>query len=229
MFFDRYAAGTTLAQKLRQYKNRDVVIYALPTGGVPVGYEVSRALNLPLDILIVQKIGHPISREYGICAVSEDGQSVKDECGLCGLDESWLNFEIAEKIVEAERRRYVYKRDEPSVSAENKIAIIIDDGITTGLTIRAAIQTVQDQWPEQIIVATPAAPHEVVRDLRQLVDGVIIGFDDREYRGTVNSYYVDNSEVTDEDVTALLADANRRFINNLREGVEPARSYVHSR
>ncbi len=228
MFFDRYAAGAVLAQKLRQYQNRDVVLYALPSGGVPVGYEISRALNLPLNVVIVQKICHPISREYGICAVSEDGQSVKDECGLCGLEESWLNYEISEKLAEAQRRRGIYKRGEPFVSAENKIAIIIDDGVTTGITLKAAIMTIQDQWPEQIVIATPVAPHEVVQDLRLLVDAVIVGQDDTEYLGTVNSYYVDNSEVTDEDVTALLTDANRRFISSLTVRLELTKDFIHS-
>jgi len=229
MFFDRYAAGTVLAQKLRQYKNRDVVLYALPNGGVPVGYEVSRALNLPLDIVIVQKIGHPFSRESSICAVSEDGQSVNDKFGLCGLDESWLNYEISEKIAEAQRLRGIYMRGEPAVSAENKIAIIIDDGITTDISLRAAIQTIQDQWPEQIVIATPTVPREIVRDLRLLVDAVVVGHDETEYLGKLNSYYVDNSEVTDEDVTMLLADANRRFISSLTQRLEPIKNFIHSR
>src|SRR3990167_6375570 len=94
MFFDRRAAGARLAQKLNQYRGENAVLFALPKGGVPVGFEVAKALRLPLDILIVQKICHPMSQDYGICAIAETGETVCYESGLCGLDGSWLNYEM---------------------------------------------------------------------------------------------------------------------------------------
>jgi putative phosphoribosyl transferase len=204
MFFDRHAAGIKLAQQLSEYKNQDVVLYALPKGGVPVAYEVAKALHLPLDIVIVQKICHPISREYGICAIAETGETVCYESGLCGLDGSWLNFQMYMKQQEAKRQRALYKLNQPSKSAENKIAIIIDDGISTGISIKAAIQAILSEWPEKIIVAAPVAPHETVRELADLVDQVVVLNDDREYRGDTSSYYVDFMPVTDAEVIAQL-------------------------
>lgn len=204
MFFDRHAAGVKLAQQLREYKNQNVVLYALPKGGVPVAYEVAKALQLPLDIIIVQKICHPISREYGICAIAETGETVCYETGLCGLDGSWLNYEMYMKQQEAKRQRALYKFNQPSKSAENKIAVIIDDGIATGISMKAAIQAIEGEWPEKIIVASPVAPHETTRELSALVDQVVILNDDREYRGDTSSYYVDYNEVSDAEVITLL-------------------------
>ena len=225
MFFDRHMAGELLAKKLTRFKHHDAVLYALPKGGVPVGYEVSKALGLPLDFLSVQKIGHPMNPEYGICSVSEAGNIVCDESGICGLDRSWLANEILIKEEEAHRRRVLYKRDEPSVSAENKIAIIIDDGIATGITMRAAVQAIQDQWPEKIIIATPVMPHELINDFRKLADAVITLVDDREYLGTVDAYYSDFSDVTDFEVTSLLAKANHHFVTSLPQMSESVLHY----
>lgn len=215
MFFDRHMAGKILAKKLTRFMHQDSIIYALPKGGVPVGYEVSEALGLPLDFLTVQKIGHPTNREYGICSVSEFGNIICDESGICGLDRNWLSSEILAKEEEAVRRRRLYKRGEPSVSAENKIAIIVDDGITTGITMRAAVEAIQDQWPEKIIIATPVMPHELMQEFRMLADMVVTVIDDREFLGMVDAYYTDYTDVSDQEVVSLLAKANRNFVTNL--------------
>jgi putative phosphoribosyl transferase len=215
MFFDRHMAGKVLAKKLARYKHQDGIIYALPKGGVPVGYEVSKALGLPLDFMTVQKIGHPTNREYGICSVSEAGNIVCDECGTYGIDRDWLSNEISIKGVEAVRRRYVYKRGEASVSAENKIAIIVDDGVATGLTMKAAVEAMQEQWPEKIIIAAPVIPHELMAEFRAMADMVVTVVADRQYLGTVDAYYSDFSAVTDQEVVSLLASANHDFVANL--------------
>jgi putative phosphoribosyl transferase len=215
MFFDRHAAGIKLAQELREFKNREVVLYALPKGGVPVAYEVAKALQLPMDIIIVQKICHPISRDYGICAIAETGETVCYETGLCGLDGSWLNYEMYMKQEEAKRQRALYKLNQPSQSAENKIAVLIDDGISTGITMKAAIQALQDQWPEKIIIATPVAPHETVRELSALVDTVVVLNDDREYRGDTSSYYVDFKDISDQEIVSLLNHAKQYPLNRM--------------
>lgn len=215
MFFDRHEAGKSLAMKLRQYKNRNVVLYALPKGGVPVAYEVAKALDLPLDIVIANKINHPVSDEYGICAVNEYGWQVKDECGLCGLDTEWFEYKVQQELLEAGRQRLVYKHGQESLSAENKIAIIVDDGIATGLTVKAAVQTIADQWPEEIIIATPVAPRNVVSDLKTVADTVIVDLADPQYRGKVSFYYHDFKEVSDNEVVRLLTLANQRAITGL--------------
>ncbi|OGG65512.1 hypothetical protein A3I99_04640 [Candidatus Kaiserbacteria bacterium RIFCSPLOWO2_02_FULL_45_11b] len=230
MFFDRRAAGARLAQKLNQYRGENAVLFALPKGGVPVGFEVAKALGLPLDILIVQKICHPMSQDYGICAIAETGETVCYESGLCGLDGSWLNYEMYLKQVEAQRRREVYKKNEPSLSAENKIAIIVDDGIATGITMKAAIQALQEQWPDKIVVASPVAPHDIARELTALVDSVVVVNDDREYRGTTASYYMDYSEISDQEVVSLLSESSHRFVRQVYN-LPTARNFIpiHSR
>ncbi len=228
MFFDRHMAGELLAKKLTRFKYRDVVLYALPKGGVPVGYEVSKALGLPLDFLTVQKIGHPLYPEYGICSVSETGNLICDESGICGLDRNWLSNEIRFKEEEAYRRRALYKRGEPSASPENKIAIIIDDGIATGITMKAAVQAIQDKWPEQIIIATPVMPHALISEFRKLSDAVVTLIDDREYLGTVGAYYSYFAEVTDYEVTSLLAKANHHFVQSLPQMSESAVRYKNN-
>jgi putative phosphoribosyl transferase len=212
MFFDRHAAGISLAKKLGHYRGHNAIIYSLPKGGVPVAYEVAKALELPLDIVIVQKVTHPISRKFPICAVRENGQRMLDECGACGLDSDWLNNEYKLSLAEAARQRLIYKDGRESLSAENKIAIIIDDGIATGITMRAAIQTIQDQWPDQIVVATPVASHFVISELRELCDDLVVINNDHQFLGTVRSYYTDYPKVSDYEVRALLEDANRHLL-----------------
>lgn len=225
MFFDRHMAGKILAKKLARFKQTNSIIYALPKGGVPVGYEVSLALGLPLDFMTVQKIGHPTNREYGICSVSEAGNIICDECGTYGIERSWLASEILSKGEEAVRRRRMYRRGEASVSAENKIAIIVDDGVATGLTMKAAIEAMQDQWPEEIIIATPVMPHELLHEFRAIADMVVTVVADRQYLGTVDAYYSDFTDVTDQEVVSLLAKANRNFVTNLDKNIQ-APSYL---
>lgn len=228
MFFDRYAAGAQLAQKLRPYTTKNTIVYALPKGGVPIGFEVARELNLPLDLVIVQKISHPISHHYGICAVAEGGEQVRDECGLYGLSEEWLRYEIKQKLNEADRRRELYKGGLPSVSAEDKVAIVVDDGIETGITMRAAVMSIQNQWPEKIIIASPVAAHDVVCELRSVADNVIVGLDDHQFKGKTSSYYVDYNPVTDMDVVALLADANRGFLESYEQQPHKLKSFLRA-
>jgi putative phosphoribosyl transferase len=220
MFFDRYMAGKILAKKLTRFKQQNTVIYTLPKGGVPVGYEVAQALGLPLDYMTVQKIGHPTNREIGICAVSESGNIICDDCGTCGLDRDWLFNEILLKEKEAERRRDIYSHGKPSVSAENKVVIIVDDGVSTGITMKSAIESIQDQWPEKIIVATPVIAHEVLQQLRRLADEVVTIVDDRQYLGTIDAYYSDFGEVSDNEVRRLLAKAQRNFVSNQLSSTE---------
>jgi predicted phosphoribosyltransferase len=223
MFFDRHAAGARLAKELGEYRGTDAVVYALPKGGVPVGYEVAKALGLPLDIVIVQKICHPVSQDYGICAIAETGETVCYDSGLCGLDSSWLNYEMYLKQQEAKRQREVYRRNLPSLSAENKIAIIIDDGIATGITMKAAIQSILNQWPDKLIIAAPVAAHDVARELTTLADQVVTVNSDREYRGTTGAYYMDYPKISDHEIISLLSEETQRSkqrIYNIRAAHE---------
>lgn len=209
MFFDRYDAGNQLATKLQSYKNTDTVVLALPRGGVLVGYEIATDLGLPLDIIITRKIGHPFNKEVAICAVTEDGRRVSDDWGLCGLDDdSWLRHETEVAMTEAVRRRKVYGA-KTQLSITNKTVIVTDDGVATGLTMKAALLMVRAQKPKKIILAIPVCPRDVLAELTDLVDEVVILDKDKEFRGAVGLYYTHFAEVYDKEVVVCLKSANK--------------------
>lgn len=204
MFFDRYDAGKQLACKLLKYKDTDAVVYALPRGGVLTGMEVAKVLQVPLELVIACKIGHPMNRECAVCAVTEDGERICDEIGVCCVDKSWIESESSTQQAEAKRRRIMYKGNSPAISAEGKIAILVDDGIATGLTMKVAIQSIQKQKPAKIIIAAPVASHDVIVDLGWLVDEVAVIKDEDSFRQAVGAYYKHFSEVSDTEVKAAL-------------------------
>lgn len=204
MFFDRHDAGERLAQKLSAYKGKDAVVYALPRGGVLLGLDVAKELEVPLDLIITRKIGHPFNNEYALCAVAEDGERICDESGLCGIDESWVDLESDIQQREARRRRIVYKKNRRTISAKGKIAILVDDGIATGLTMKVAVRTIQKQKPLSIVIAVPVVPHTVITELQQLADDVVVLEGVEYFAGSVGAYYTHFPQVTDEEVIACL-------------------------
>src|SRR5688572_8936314 len=139
-FKNRREAGKLLADALVGYKDEDTVIYALPRGGVVLGVEIASRLDAPLDLVIPRKVGHPDQPEYGVCAVTEDGHLVCSRQEISGLDPSWLTAEVQKQQAEAKRRFKEYLTDVPHVDAEGKTAIVVDDGVATGLTMLAAIE-----------------------------------------------------------------------------------------
>src|SRR4249920_73380 len=139
MFLDRVDAGKKLARALWPYKGEPLVIYALPRGGVVLGVEVARALEAPLDLIVVRKIGHPFQPEYAIGAVAEDGYVVTNPDEVSALDKDWLDRATAAELKEARRRRTLFLQGRAPVAVRDKIAIIVDDGLATGLSMSAAI------------------------------------------------------------------------------------------
>ncbi|TSC77697.1 MAG: phosphoribosyl transferase domain-containing protein [Parcubacteria group bacterium Gr01-1014_24] len=204
MFTDRKDAGSRLAEKLSQYRGKNAVILALPRGGVIIGYEIARALNLPLDIVVVRKIGHPTNPEYAICAVDERGSLLCNEEEVKSVDPDWLKEESLHQKNEALRRVTVYRGGRIPKEISRKTAILVDDGIATGLTIRAAIKSIRKENPEELVVAIPVAPHEVIIELRQEADAVIVLDDARDYLGAVGAYYYNFPQVSDQEVIELL-------------------------
>lgn len=203
MFFDRYDAGKQLASQLHLYKDTDSVVLALPRGGVLVGHEIATALNLPLDIVITRKIGHPWSKEMAICAVTEDGQRVCGSDGLYGVDESWIEHESVVATEEAARRRKVFGAPSPR-SIKDKTVILTDDGIATGLTMKAALLAIRSQQPKKIVLAVPVGPHEVLEELQTEVDELVVLDTGEDYRSAVGAYYTHFPEVFDKEVIACL-------------------------
>lgn len=202
-FKNRSHAGRDLARALMQYDGPDTVVYALPRGGVVVAAEVAKALGAPLDLVITRKIGHPRNPEYAVCAITEDGEMLCDE-SVHDLDAVWLQESAKREQKEARRRRRAYLSGREHIPAGGKRAIIIDDGIATGLSIRAALQSLRKEKPRELIVAVPVAPHEVVRILRGEVDACVVLDDALHYLGSVGAYYDDFPQITDGEVIELL-------------------------
>jgi putative phosphoribosyl transferase len=204
MFWDRTDAGKKLAQALVDYKDQPVVIYALPRGGVVLGVEVARALEAPLDLIVVRKIGHPSSPEYAIGAVAEDGYIVTNPHEAAILDEPWLGRAASAELKEAQRRRALFLRGQSPVPVKDKIAIIIDDGLATGLTMQAAIHEIRKRGPRQIVVAVPVAAAETVSKLRPEVDDLIVLYIPDGFFGAIGAFYQRFDQVSDSEVVALM-------------------------
>jgi predicted phosphoribosyltransferase len=209
-FKHRQQAGLLLARKLKQYKHEECIVYALPRGGVPIGAVVAEYLNAPLDLIIARKIGHPQWPEYAVCAVTEYGVVVSSDQDIDYLDPAWLNQAIENERLEARRRRRLYFRAHTRANPKNKIAIIVDDGVATGLTIRAAINELIEKEPARIILAVPVGPADVLADLAGKVDDVISLISDSDFAGGVGAYYEDFDQTSDQEVIDLLAAAERR-------------------
>jgi putative phosphoribosyl transferase len=192
MFEDRQQAGLLLARALAKYQGKEAVIFALPRGGVAVGSEIARCLKLPLDIVISRKIGQPLNPEYAIAAVSESGFLVENEIETQKVDERWLERAVEVEMEEAKRRRRVYSAKSLPKTLRSKIAIIVDDGLATGLTLKAAIKEIRSLKPEKIIVAVPVAPEETVDELKK----------------SIGAYYRKFPQLTDKEVVSFLKTAD---------------------
>jgi putative phosphoribosyl transferase len=204
-FEDRTHAGRLLADALLDRARGDVVVLALPRGGVVVGVEVARALSAPLDLVIPRKVGHPDFPEYGIAAVAEAGEVVANDVETARVDRSWFERAVAEERAEAARRRSAYLGGRPAMDLTGKTAIVVDDGIATGLTMQAAVRDVRHRGAERVVVAVPVAPADAVADLRATVDEVVTLLAPEAYEGAVGAYYRTFGQVGDEEVVRCLA------------------------
>lgn len=205
-FENRAEAGKILAGELKKHEHgSDAVVYGLPRGGVETAAEVALALDAPLELIVARKIGHPFDPEYAVGAVTESGPATWNEAELASLDDTWAKQAEAAARTEAKRRRERYMPKHKPVSVTNKTAMLIDDGIATGLTMLAAIEVVRTKKPRRIIVAVPCAPNDVISDLMEHTDEVLVLTDPDEYLGSVGAYYEDFPQLTDEDVIDILA------------------------
>jgi len=207
-FVDRRQAGRALATALAGYKDRRPVVLALPRGGVPVAAEIAAALDAPLDLVLVRKIGVPGHRELAMGAVSDGGLAavVRNEevIGLAGIDEAAFNAARDRELVEIERRRRCYLGDRPPTDIAGRLAIVVDDGIATGATTRAALRAVRARKPDKVILAVPVAPAEAVASLRAEVDDLIC-LEMPEHFYAIGVHYDDFAQVSDDEVCRLLA------------------------
>ena len=205
-FKDRKDAGEKLAHILKKYKDKNVVIYALPRGGVVTAKEISRYLHAPLDLIITRKIGHPESPEYAIAATAENGYILGEEGEIESLGREWLEKEMEKEKLEAKRRREKYLQGRETIDVKGKIAILVDDGIATGLTMRVAIMELKHRNPKKIVVAIPVIPTRTAEILSKEADEVV-ALDippENEFLGAVGAYYNEFSQISDDEVIEIL-------------------------
>ena len=205
MFKDRSDAGRQLAEKLALYRGKEAVVLALPRGGVVTGFEIARVLSLPLDIVAVRKVGAPDNPEYAIGAVGANGTVILNDAEAATIDKTWLAGEIAAQKKEAQRRSRVYRAGKKSLDITGKTAIIVDDGIATGLTMRIAVRSAKAEKAGKIVVAVPVAPPEAVHALSEEgADEVIVLEPPEEFLGAVGAHYIRFEQVEDDEVIRLM-------------------------
>jgi putative phosphoribosyl transferase len=207
MFEDRADAGRRLAQRLAARAGEAPVVVTLPRGGVPVGYEIARALNAPLDIIVVRKIGAPGQHELGIGALvdGDHPETVLNEELLRLIDVSpeYLDREIKLELKEIHRREGVYRKGHPAVALQGRTVLVVDDGIATGASIRAALRGIKRRGARKIVLAVPVAAAETLHALRAEADEIVC-LQSPESFGAIGEFYRDFSQTSDEEVIDLL-------------------------
>jgi putative phosphoribosyl transferase len=212
-FRDRRDAGRQLAHELRGYAGRpDVLVLALPRGGVPVAFEVAQALGAPLDVFIVRKLGMPRYQELAIGAIASGGVRVLNQelIRMAGVSEVEIEEVTAAEQRELARRLHRYRGDRPLPDVVGRTVILIDDGLATGSTMQAAVTALRQERPAAIVVAVPTAPLETCDAFRGLVEDVVCAVTPEPFYG-VGLWYQDFSQTTDEEVHELLERARERL------------------
>jgi predicted phosphoribosyltransferase len=206
IFRDRTDAGRQLAARLARYADRtDVLVMALPRGGVPVAYEVAKELNAPIDVFLVRKLGIPGHEEVAMGAIASGGVRVinEDLVNYLGIPDEVIDAIAAVEQRELERRERAYRDDRPPPDVKGRVVILIDDGLATGSTMRAAAASLRLQKPARIVVAVPVSSPETCDEFRSEVDEIVCAFTPEHFQG-VGLWYDDFSQTSDEEVRELL-------------------------
>jgi len=209
-FLDRHEAGRKLAQDLLIYADQRPAVFALPRGGVPIGYEIAKALKAPLDLILVRKIGVPFQPELAAGAVADGDEPTvvlnPKVVEPLGLTEEFLKEETDRILAEIDERRQTYLAGRERVDPRGKTAIVADDGIATGATIKAALRAIRRQEPAHLVLAAPVAPPETVEELRQEADAVHC-LETPELFLAIGVFYRNFHQLSDDEVVKLLAEA----------------------
>jgi putative phosphoribosyl transferase len=207
-FENRKQAGRQLAQALQGYKDQEPVVLALPRGGVPVAAEVASALNAPLDLILVRKIGVPMQPELAMGAVVDGAKPLivrnEDVIALADISEAEFKKVCDSELAEIERRRQLYLGSRARAEVAGRTAIVIDDGIATGATTRAALRATRLRNPKKLILAVPVAPTESLAAMREEADDVVC-LEDHENFGAIGYFYADFRQTSDQEVIDTLA------------------------
>ncbi len=208
-FDNRIQAGRLLGLALAEYAKRpDVIVLALPRGGVPVGFEVAQVIDAPLDIMLVRKLGTPGQEELAMGAIASGGACVLnyDIGAAIGIDQAAIEAAAATERQELERRQRIYRGDQPYPAIEHHCAILVDDGLATGASMLAAVAALKQQKPTAIVVAVPVAPAETVQRLQQEADDVVCLATPEPF-SAVGLWYREFPQTSDDEVKSLLARA----------------------
>jgi putative phosphoribosyl transferase len=211
IFHDRHDAGRQLAARLAAYANRpDVLVLGLPRGGVPVAFEVAKALAAPLDIFLVRKLGVPGREELAMGAIASGGVRVVNADVVRSLDipPEVIDRVAAEEERELARREWEYRDDRPPPDVAGKVVLLVDDGLATGSSMRAAVMALRQRGPAEIVVAVPVGAAETCAAMNQLADATVCAYTP-EHFAAVGIWYADFSQTTDEEVRELLAAAGK--------------------
>jgi putative phosphoribosyl transferase len=220
-FSDRAVAGRLLGEELLKLKFAQPVIFALPRGGLPVAYEVAQALKAPLDVLLVRKIGAFWNREFAAGAIADDEQNLifnKEAISDAGMQRRQVEQGAKAELREIERRRALYLKGRTPIDLKGRDAVLVDDGIATGSTVRAAVMAVRRRGPARVIVATPVAPPDAIAELKNEADEVVCLHAPAAFHA-ISAFYDDFRQLTDEDVLAILNKAPR--VEGGLHGVSP--------
>lgn len=215
-FRDRSEAGKLLAAQLTEYANRlDVLVLGLPRGGVPVAFEVAKALDAPLDVCLVRKLGVPGHKELAMGAIAPGGVRVINEnvVDWLRISQQTIDEVTAIEIRELERRNHIYRGNRPALKVKNHTIILVDDGIATGATIRAAIATLKQQQPRELVVAVPVAAAATCEELQAEVDKIVCVLIPEDLYA-IGIWYEDFQQTTDAEVCELLTRQKLLIANN---------------
>jgi putative phosphoribosyl transferase len=208
---DRRDAGRALAEQLSHYKGcSDLIVLALPRGGVPVAYEVAHALGAPLDVFVVRKLGYPGQEEYAIGAIASGGVQVLNPFAIDGVSELQLGHILARERAELARREALYRGSKPPVDVRGRTVIVVDDGLATGSTMRAAVAALRQRDPARLIVGVPVGAEDTCQQLRSEADEVVCPSTPSPFRA-VGLWYQEFPQTSDEEVHRLLEDAKREY------------------
>ncbi len=222
-FKNRMQAGVLLARRLKAYtKSADVIVLALPRGGVPLGFMVAQALDVPLDVLLVRKLGLPEHPEYAIGALASNGACLlqSDVINALGVPKETIEAIAARERKEIERREALYRAGRAPLQLRDKVVILIDDGLATGSTMRVALQVVRKGQPAKVIIAVPVAAPEICQELTSLADEMICLSTPPSFYA-VGQWYEDFRQTSDEEVTSLLEKAERERLLPKQDGSPP--------
>jgi predicted phosphoribosyltransferase len=215
-YHDRHQAGRVLAEKLEHYRGRPgLLVLALPRGGVAVGFEVARALQAPLDVFVVRKLGYPGHEEYAMGAIASGGVRVMNPLPGANISPQAIAAVIEREQVELVRREQLYRSQRPGVPLRGRTVIVVDDGLATGSTMRAALLAIRQQHPAHLVVAVPVGARDTCEALQDQADEIVCAAMPEPFRA-VGLWYEDFPQASDDEVRTLLEQARREHAHDAR-------------